>query len=308
MQHRDSIWYTIAVAAVLCVVCSLAVSAAAVALRPLQEENQLLDRQRNILDATGLAMAEYGRPAHELTKDQVDELYSWVSEKLVNLETGEYVTELDPEVYGDVGVVTYSPQDAVRKEAQRVEITDPEFDIGVQYREKITRVYFVKRPGDPRIRQVVLPVYGKGLWSTLYGYLALRSDLETIAGLTFYQHGETPGLGGEVDNTRWKAQWVGLQLFDQEGLPAARVAKGPAPEDSPHAVDGLSGATITARGVTNLVRYWASDAGYGVFLDKLKQEITGQAGAEAEIPDRELESGVEQYDVDTADGTDPEGN
>lgn len=301
MPQRDSIGYTLLVAAVLCVVCSLVVSAAAVALRPLQEENELLDRQRNILDATGLAMAEYGRPAGELNEDQVEELWGWVSVKLVNLQTGEYVpaSELDPE--------EYDPREAVRKKATRIEITEPQFDIGVQYREKVARVYFVKRPGDPRIRQVVLPVYGKGLWSTLYGYLALDSDLETIQGLTFYEHGETPGLGGEVDNTRWKAQWVGLQLYDQEGLPAARVAKGPAPEDSPYAVDGLSGATITSRGVTNLVRYWASDSGFGVFLDQLKQELKNQSDVETEIPDRDTESGVEQYDIDTAGDTEPVG-
>ena len=292
MPQRDSIWYTIGAAAVLCVVCSLAVSAAAVALRPLQEENQLLDRQRNILDATGLAMAEYGRPAGELSKDQVEELWSWVDLKLVNLQTGEYVpeSELDPE--------TYDPRDAVREKAMSIEITEPDFDIGVPRREKVARVYFVRRPGEENIRQVVLPVYGKGLWSTLYGYLALDSDLNTIAGLTFYEHGETPGLGGEVDNTRWKAQWVGLQLYNPEGLPTARVAKGPAPEDSPYAVDGLSGATITSRGVTNLVRYWASDSGYGKFLDRLGKEIASQ---------RKTKSGVEQYDVDTAGEDQPVG-
>ena len=113
----------------------------------------------------------------------------------------------------------------------------------------------------------------KGLWGTLYGYLALKSDLETIQGITFYQHKETPGLGGEVDNPRWKAQWDGVQLYDEDGEPAAMVFKGPAPSDNQFAVDGLSGATITSRGVTNLVRFWASEDGYGPFLKKLQSEI-----------------------------------
>jgi Na+-transporting NADH:ubiquinone oxidoreductase subunit C len=135
------------------------------------------------------------------------------------------------------------------------------------------KVFFVKRPGSDKIQQVVLPVYGKGLWGTLYGYLALKSDLNTIQGLTFYQHKETPGLGGEVDNPLWKEQWEGRKLYDENGNPAAMVFKGPAPDDNPYAVDGLSGATITSRGVTNLLAYWASDEAYGPFLDKLAAEL-----------------------------------
>ena len=297
MPQRDSVGYTILVASVLCVVCSLAVSAAAVALRPLQEQNKVLDRQRNILDAAGLAMGEFGRGASELSKTQIDELYSRVSEKLVDLETGEYVTDLDPK--------EYDAREAAKKPDMSVEITDPQFDIGVPRREKIARVYFVKNPGSDAIQQVVLPVYGKGLWSTLYGYLALKNDLETIEGLTFYEHAETPGLGGEVDNTKWKAQWVGLALYNDEGVPAAEVAKGPAPEDSEYAVDGLSGATITCRGVTNLVRYWAGPNGYGPFLGQLNKEISGDATV-AE-PERNIESGVEQYDIDNAGEKEPVG-
>jgi Na+-transporting NADH:ubiquinone oxidoreductase subunit C len=265
MQQRDSVWYAVGVATVLCVVCSLAVSAAAVALRPLQEANKKLDQQKNILDATGLARGEYGKPANELTREQIDDLYGWISEELVDLETGEYTTE--------VNIATYDPREAVDKEDQSVAIEEPKFDPGVDRREKIAKVYFVRRRGEGPIQQVVLPVYGKGLWSTLYGYLALRNDLETIQGLTFYQHGETPGLGGEVDNPRWKSQWVGVNLYDESGDPAAEVFKGPAPDDNPYAVDGLSGATITSRGVTNLVRYWASDQGYGPFLEKFREEL-----------------------------------
>ena len=144
------------------------------------------------------------------------------------------------------------------------------------------QVYFVKKPGTDNILQVVLPVYGKGLWGTLYGYLALKSDLETIQGLTFYQHKETPGLGGEVDNPRWKAMWDGRKLYDPSGKPKAMVFKGPAPKDNLYAVDGLSGATITSRGVTNLIRYWASDDGYGTFLKTLKIEIQKEKSSSSE--------------------------
>lgn len=266
MQRRDSLGYTIMVASVLCVVCSLAVSAAAVVLRPYQEANKQLDQQKNILDAAGLAMGEYGKPASELSKDEIKELYGWVSEKLVNLDDGTYNTELDVE--------KYNAKEAAEAEDLSAPAEGEEFDLaGIDRREKVAKVFFVKRPGESQIQSVILPVYGKGLWSTMYGYLALKSDLSTVQGLTFYEHGETPGLGGEVDNPSWKAQWQGKLLYDENGEPVARVSKGPAPPGNPYSVDGLSGATITANGVTNMIQYWASEEGYGPFLAKLRDEI-----------------------------------
>ena len=247
-----------------------------------KKANKVLDRQKNILDATGLALGEYGKPAGDLSTDQIKELYGWISEKLVDLETGDYNTDLN--------IATYDPREAVNSDEASIAIVDPEYDLGEQRREKVAKVYFVTRPGEDDIQQVVLPVYGKGLWSTLYGYLALKSDLETIQGLTFYAHGETPGLGGEVDNPNWKAQWTGQKLFDESGEPAAMVAKGPAPAGNDYAVDGLSGATITSRGVTNLLRYWSSDEGYGPFLGKLKSEMDGSGGSASPPSDSE-ESG-----------------
>ncbi|SMP77024.1 Na+-transporting NADH:ubiquinone oxidoreductase subunit C [Neorhodopirellula lusitana] len=269
MPSKDSVMGTIVVAVVLCIVCSLAVSAAAVALRPIQAANQRLDQQKNILDAAGLPINEFGKPASSLSPESIEELYGWVSEKMVDLDTGEYNTEVDPEKY-DLVEATQNPDTSIK-------ITSPEIDPGEEARPKTMKVYFVRRPGQDEIRQVVLPIFGKGLWGTLYGYLALKSDLKTIQGITFYQHAETPGLGGEVDNPNWKAQWEGLKLYNDQGEPAAMVAKGPAPDLDPYAVDGLSGATITSRGVTNLVQYWASDDGYGPFLSKLAGEMAGDS-------------------------------
>ena len=275
MQQRDSLGYTLGVAAVLCVVCSLAVSTAAVSLRGRQEANVKLDQQKNILDATGLAIGEYGVQANELTTKEIDTLEAYVSAKLVDLETGEYV--------GDAAAADkYSLTEEAANPQTSIQIESPQFNPGEPRRPKVMKVYFVKKPGTDKILQVVLPVYGKGLWGTLYGYLALKSDLETIQGLTFYQHKETPGLGGEVDNPRWKAMWDGRKLYDPSGQPQAMVFKGPAPKTNEYAVDGLSGATITSRGVTNLIRYWASDDGYGTYLGKLKEEINEDKSSASE--------------------------
>lgn len=263
MQQRDSFYYTLTVAAVLCVVCSLAVSAAAVRLRPKQEANELLDQQRSILDATGLAIGEYGFPASELSREQIAQLSDWISEAFVDLETGEYTKPDNSDSYKLVEVAA-DPK-------QSVLIENTEYDPGEPRRPKIMKVYLVKQPGSDNVQQVVLPVFGKGLWGTLYGYLAVKNDWKTVQGITFYQHKETPGLGGEVDNPLWKSLWKGRKLFDADGEPAIEIVKGRAPSDNPSAVDGLSGATITSRGVETLLRYWTSQDGYGPFLDKLAE-------------------------------------
>lgn len=284
MPQRDTLPYTVTVALVLCVVCSLGVSAAAVLLRERQEENKVLDRQRNILDATGLAYSETGKEASDLSRGQVKEFYKVIEERLVDLETGMYTDEVD--------IDTYDPQSAVRSGDQDmiVKVTDSPYRIGVKQHERIARVYLVKDFNDPSvIRQVVLPVYGQGLWSTLYGYLALKQDLETVQGLTFYEHGETPGLGGEVDNANWKAQWMDRKIFDEEGQPALGVAKGPAPEENLYLVDGITGATITSIGVHNLVRYWVSEDAFRPFLERLKQELEGGEPVPY-VSDRDTES------------------
>jgi Na+-transporting NADH:ubiquinone oxidoreductase subunit C len=254
-----------------------------VALRPIQEANQKLDQQKNILDAAGLAIGEYGVTAGKLSKEQIDELYSQVSEKLVDLETGEYVTDQDPADW-DLKAAASDPKTSVP-------IVDPEFDPGEATRQAVSKVYFIKRQGSDKIQQVVLPIHGKGLWGTLYGYMALRADLNTIQGLTFYEHKETPGLGGEVDNPAWKAQWEGLNLYNPAGEPAAMVYKGVAPAENAYAVDGLSGATITCNGVTKMLRYWASDDGYGKFLGKLGSEI-GQTKAAGPTSDQSAVTGT----------------
>ncbi len=120
---------------------------------------------------------------------------------------------------------------------------------------------------------------GYGLWGTLYGYMALKGDLDTIAGLGFYSQKETPGLGGEVDNPKWKAEWRGVKLYDEQGKVAVQLVKNRAPAGSPEAayqVDALSGATLTTRGVQHLVQFWLGEHGFGPFLDNLRKSSAGR--------------------------------
>nr|WP_293275380.1 NADH:ubiquinone reductase (Na(+)-transporting) subunit C [Nannocystis sp.] len=131
-------------------------------------------------------------------------------------------------------------------------------------------VYHVLKDG--KTDTLILPIEGYGLWSVLYGYLAVDKDANTIKGITFYAHAETPGLGGEVDNPKWKALWPGRKIYDDKGQPALSVIKGNAgdPKTDPHHVDGLSGATITSNGVSNLMKFWFGKDGFGPYMAKFK--------------------------------------
>ena len=132
------------------------------------------------------------------------------------------------------------------------------------------RMIYILRDDAGEIDKVVLPIEGYGLWSTLFGFIALEANGNDIFGLQFYQHGETPGLGAEIDNPRWKALWNGKKLFTEDGTLAITVAKAPPPQGREYYVDALAGATLTSRGVDNLVRFWMSEAGYGTFLERLQ--------------------------------------
>jgi Na+-transporting NADH:ubiquinone oxidoreductase subunit C len=105
----------------------------------------------------------------------------------------------------------------------------------------------------------------------MYGFVALDKDTTTIKGLTFYQHGETPGLGGEIDNPTWKAKWPGKKVFNDEWEMTVNVAKGMS-RDETYQVDGLSGATLTARGVTYLLQFWLDDEAFGPYLDNFRED------------------------------------
>ncbi len=268
--NPNSIQGTLLVSLVLCVVCSLLVSSAAVLLRPMQEANKKLDRQRNVLLAAGVDV-------DSMSSDAIVEMFndeSKVKRVLIDLSTGEeIVSETDVEAAG-IDLATYDSKKAAKNPelSQRVQAGDgPTF--GISRREKYAYVYQIMDGG--KVEQFVLPIYGKGLWSTLYGYLSLKGDLSTVGGITFYEHKETPGLGGEVDNAGWKAKWIGKQVFDDAGNVDFQVIKGSVDANSAaaaHQVDGLSGATITSRGVSNMVQYWVGPDGFGKFLEKQRAQ------------------------------------
>jgi Na+-transporting NADH:ubiquinone oxidoreductase subunit C len=252
--NRDSIGNTLVVAIGVSLVCSVLVSAAAIVLRPLQEANQAEFRQRIVLEVAGLYDPDV----------PIVEQFGNIETRLVELESGSYVEDVDPQ--------TFDAEAAANDPGLSVNIPKNEDIAKIGRRAVYAPVYVVMDGGEPQ--QYILPVRGKGLWSTLYGYLSVEPDGRTISGLRFYEHAETPGLGDQIEKEPWLSQWPGKKLYDEQGNPQIEVVRGsvqPGPGEI-HQVDGLSGATLTANGVTYLVRYWVGSHGFGPYLAKISNE------------------------------------
>ncbi|MBE0485751.1 Na(+)-translocating NADH-quinone reductase subunit C [Marinobacter sp.] len=261
-KKKETVGKTIQVAFALCIVCSVIVSAAAVSLRPQQALNQELDIKSNILQAAG--MSEPGA-----NRERIEEQFGQFTPRLVDLRTGKFTT---PEELGVPDALSYDQYRAAGDPNMSTRLSSAQDTANIRRRAHAATVYILEEDGE--MVRVVLPVHGPGLWSTLYGFISLEGDLNTIEGIGFYDHAETPGLGGEVDNPRWKSQWVGQKLYsDDKSEPQIRLVKGGADrsaEDGEHQIDALSGATLTARGVENLVNFWMGEDGFAPFFKNLR--------------------------------------
>ena len=262
-KAKETVSRTLMVALVLSVAFSVVVSTAAVMLRPAQIQNQNLDIRSNILAAAG--MLKEGA-----TAEGIEETFSRFDVRLVDLESGDYV---DPGAVGVKEPMKYDMYKAASDPSMSVNIPASEDKAGIKRRPNVAKIYTLSENGE--LVRVVLPIHGYGLWSTLYGFVSLEGDANTIEGLGFYDHAETPGLGGEVDNPRWKSQWVGKEVYgDELEEPQIRLVKGgvgAGASDKEHKVDALSGATLTSRGVEQLVNYWMGDRGFAPYLKKLRE-------------------------------------
>lgn len=257
-SQKESTARTLMVALLVCLVCSVFVAGAAVSLRPTQLENRLLDRQRSILAIAGIGQAE-------MSANDVKRLFGErIVPRLVDLETGKFSDAYDP--------ASFDPLLAAKDPALSSTLPGEQDIASIKRRERYSVVYLVQDAGG-KLQTLILPVRGYGLWSTLYGFLAVEGDLNTVVGLGFYQHGETPGLGGEVDNPRWRGLWPGKALFDENGKLAIQIVKGGVDPQSPkavHQVDALAGATLTSNGVSHLLHFWLDDNGFGPFIANLR--------------------------------------
>lgn len=252
-MSNDSMMKTFIVASALCLVCSVIVSGAATALKPVQTLNKALDKQRNILQVAGLTD----------TSQSIEERFKFIETRIVDMASGDYVDSID--------VVTFDQRKASKDPAQSLSLSNDQDIANIGSRAKYGKVYLLK-DGDA-VSKIIIPVKGYGLWSTMYGFVALQTDANTISDVTFYEHNETPGLGGEIQNRGWQKVWQGKQIYNAQSQPAFEVIKGRVDGNTPnqeHKVDGLAGATLTSNGVTNLVRFWVGENGFGPYLKKIK--------------------------------------
>lgn len=239
---------TMTVAIIVALVCSLIVSSIAVVLRPRQVANEEAFRMQNILAVAG--HGDETRPSGP----SFDAIHGrWLDLEAARLVDGDSTT------------------------SETVVIPDA-FDIaGLGERPRFVEVYLVGEESAPGA--VVLPIYGPGLWSTMLGFIALESDGNTVRSLTFYEHGETPGLGDGIAKPAWLNQWQGKLVYDDSGKAVLEVVRGRVDAGSPHAahqVDGMAGATLTGRGVTLALQYWLGPHGFGPWLQA--REL-GEGGA-----------------------------
>ncbi|MBT8047945.1 MAG: Na(+)-translocating NADH-quinone reductase subunit C [Xanthomonadales bacterium] len=242
------------------VICSSLVSAAVVILRPIQLNNQMLDRSRNIIKLTGLV--EKGvTPSDE----EMLELYRGMDVKVVDIDRAAFTDELDP--------LSFDQRRAVNNAELGIAIPSDLDAASLGRRSRFATVYMVLEDGE--LDRLILPVRGTGMWSMMYGYVALESDLNTIAAATFYEQNETPGLGDQIMRPDWQAQWKGRRVYDEAGDFRFAVNHGKVEPGSStwlYEVDALTGATVTADAVTAMMQYWFGPHGYRYFLEELRDQ------------------------------------
>lgn len=224
-MQRNSNTYTFIFALIVCVVCSLLLSLVSEGLRNKKESNVVLDIQKNILKAVAL----------------VEPLSDKAPAKIVKKIYSEKIKEI---VINGQGVVAEGKLPANIKEG-----------------EDLYPLYVYEESGV--VKAYCFPISGKGLWSTLYGYLALEPDAKTVRGITFYKHGETPGLGAEIEKGWFTDNFKGKSIWDEQNknlFPIAvvkgKVADVVSKDKHQYYVDGISGATMTSKGVTALISKW----------------------------------------------------
>lgn len=267
-NSKDSNVRTLTVALVLCLICSVMVSAVAVGLKSQQAGNVTLDQNKNVLIASGLA-------TETTSKSEIEKLSADFKPYIINTTTGQFATAEEIQKANITDINTYDADVAAKHPGMG---TPVENDVARVKAVPILAKVFIKMDASGKPEIIALPVRGYGLWGIIYGYLALEGDMNTVKGVSFYQHKETAGLGSRITEPQWRAQWEGKKAYDEQGNITVGVVKNGTAKPNPNYIDGVSGATITSNGVGKFMQFWLSDKGYKPFLDNLKN---GKAGTPA---------------------------
>jgi len=260
VMGKDSPLKALIVVLAVSLACSILVSTASITLKPIQLLNQKVERSRHIVALTGLVPID-----KELSNEEILQAVEQLDVRVINIATGEFDDSIDPEQFDT-----------------RAAVNNPELSVAIAAADDLARlgrraqhaiVYLVWE--DNELKRTIVPIHGQGMWSTLYGLLALEVDLNTIAAVTFYEQGETAGLGDQITQPDWQAKWQGRQIYNDQGEVHFRVAAGSVADGTPaarHQVDAISGATVTADSVSRLVEFWFGANVYQTFLNNLKNQ------------------------------------
>ncbi|MFT5789361.1 MAG: Na+-transporting NADH:ubiquinone oxidoreductase subunit C [Shewanella sp.] len=247
---KDSFVGTMIFTVTLCLLCSFMITGTSELLKERKLVKKRDELKRNVLIAADVDIADKDFRAI-FDKD--------VKPTLVTLDTGEEDTEANVLDF-DERMASINPETSRKPKKDTAKIKS---------RADQARVFKVF-DDNGKLISVVVPIYGKGLWSMIYGYVALQPDFNTIENVVFYEHGETPGIGDFLNDTDWTDKWHGKQVFDAKGKVSFKVVKGGAKAGDVHGVDAVSGATMTGRGVQRAVQFWFGAEGFEMFFNKLK--------------------------------------
>tara|TARA_R110001583_G_scaffold84965_1_gene222992 strand:+ start:10301 stop:11071 length:771 start_codon:yes stop_codon:yes gene_type:complete len=249
-SNKETFGGTLKFVFIICLVCAALVSIAAIGLKPLQQANKLLDKQTKILEASGLL---------EIAGTDIVGTYAkFVEAKMIDLDSGTIIE-------GNTDV--FDERSDARDESKSIK---PINDMaGINRRANHAVIYLVKDE-QGQLDTIVFPIVGSGLWDLMYGFMGLAPDLNTVRSVVYSDLKETPGLGAEVLNPKWKALWPGKKMYNKQGEPAIKIVKGGAKTGDIHGVDALSGATLTSNGVQRTLRFWLGAEGYGPFVANFK--------------------------------------
>lgn len=234
-MNVDTPLRTLAVAAAVALGCSILVASAVHLLRPLAPVEAFPARALAVLEAAGRL------PSDARDEARLSAAYRALDARIVDLDTGEFVDEGDP--YG------FDPWAA---------------DAMTRTPDLSRAPVYMARDGG-RLERIVFPVHGPGMWSTIYGYVALEPDLDTVASLVIVRHGETPGIGDRIEEKSWQARWKGKHIYGDGAEPRIAVVPNARGE---HEVDLISGASVTVEAVGDFVREAFGPDGYGPFIQR----------------------------------------
>lgn len=224
---------------IMVVTVAAILSVAAMTLQPLQKKNEEINKKQNIL--TSINIQSTAKTAEKLYGQFIIESYAVNSKGKIKEGVDAFTIDMKKELAKPL-----------------VEQSLPVFESTIDNQ-----------------KQYIVPVYGKGLWGPIWGYIALKNDLSTIYGAVFSHKAETPGLGAEINTKDFQEQFFGKEIFKMGEFVSVSVLKnGNADPDSKYQVDGISGGTITSKGVNNMLQDCLSS--YEPFFKKINQDESSE--------------------------------